>query len=265
MASKTQEKSQKKKLKIVGAPLTDDEKNLSRQASEAVRKFKLFLLLLPALILVAVVSYSWKVKESSKTKEGEAAHSLARNEGGAMTPNAPPQIVSVKLSPSSPLKGDSIKAEAATQGREGYPVSLSYQWSVNGTPQSETSEVFTGDFNKGDKISLTVIPFDEKGKGEPFSVSTYAFNSPPRIASTIQDSSSTNGDFSYQVKATDPDNDTLKYSLKSAPAGMTIDLQTGLIKWSIPSGYSGKVFVYVAVSDGSGGEATQIFNFQLDQ
>ena len=32
--------------------------------------------------------------------------------------------------------------------------------------------------------------------------------------------------YTYQVKATDPDEDKLTYSLKSAPAGMTIDPKT---------------------------------------
>ena len=39
-----------------------------------------------------------------------------------------------------------------------------------------------------------------------------------------------NQKFTYQVKATDPENDTLFYSLKTAPSGMTIEKTTGLIK-----------------------------------
>ena len=39
--------------------------------------------------------------------------------------------------------------------------------------------------------------------------------------------------YTYQVKATDPDEDKLTYSLKSAPAGMTIDPKTGAIQWNV--------------------------------
>ena len=37
--------------------------------------------------------------------------------------------------------------------------------------------------------------------------------------------------YTYPVKAIDPDNDPLTYSLTTAPAGMTIDPATGLITW----------------------------------
>lgn len=265
MADKKTERSRKKKLETVTVPKAE-EKKTSLQAEAARRKYKMFSLLLLALILVALVSYSWKVKAPSETKEGTVADSPIGKEGGAVTSiKAPPRITSIKLSPPSPVKGDRIKAEVTAQGREGHAVSLRCQWSVNGVLQSETSDIFTGDFKKGDNISLTVTPYDEKGKGEQFSVSTLVFNSPPGIISTIQDSSAVNGEFNYQIKATDPDDDILKYSLKSAPEGMTIDPQAGLIKWSIPSGYKGKVFVYLAVSDVTGGEATQIFNLQIDR
>ncbi|GAB6192614.1 NHL domain-containing protein [Desulfocastanea catecholica] len=63
--------------------------------------------------------------------------------------------------------------------------------------------------------------------------------------------------YTYQVKATDPDNDPLFYELEKAPAGMTIDPSTGLVQWK-PSGIqSGWYQATVKVTDGRCGETTQ--------
>src|SRR5207249_1117113 len=39
--------------------------------------------------------------------------------------------------------------------------------------------------------------------------------------------------FAYQVKAIDPDNDQLSYSLTTLPQGMTINASTGLVSWTL--------------------------------
>lgn len=67
--------------------------------------------------------------------------------------------------------------------------------------------------------------------------------------------------YRYQVKAIDPDNDTLTYSLENAPDGMSIDSDTGLIEW-IPFGNQiGWYYnIKVKVEDGRCGEVTQAFN-----
>jgi RHS repeat-associated protein len=66
--------------------------------------------------------------------------------------------------------------------------------------------------------------------------------------------------YSYQVKAVDPDADLLVYSLERAPSGMTIDPNTGLVKWTpnnnIPTT---PVSVAIKVRDNLGGEDTQTF------
>jgi len=63
--------------------------------------------------------------------------------------------------------------------------------------------------------------------------------------------------FVYDVEATDPDGDTLTYTLSAGPQGMTIDPATGLVAWTPPS--VGTTLVTVNVSDGRGGSATQSF------
>src|SRR5262249_49206928 len=64
--------------------------------------------------------------------------------------------------------------------------------------------------------------------------------------------------YTYKVDALDPDNDPLTYSLTTAPAGMTIDRNTGLITWT-PTYSLDPVSVTVRVEDGRGGFDTQSF------
>jgi hypothetical protein len=61
--------------------------------------------------------------------------------------------------------------------------------------------------------------------------------------------------YAYQVKASDPDEDALVYSLKSAPKGMSIDQSTGLINWPVPPEFKGDAEATAVVDDGHGGTA----------
>ncbi|HTJ01007.1 MAG TPA: PKD domain-containing protein [Dongiaceae bacterium] len=56
--------------------------------------------------------------------------------------------------------------------------------------------------------------------------------------------------YTYPVMATDPDNDPLQYTLAQAPAGMTINTNTGLIGWTPTN--TGSFFIQVNVYDNRG-------------
>jgi len=69
-------------------------------------------------------------------------------------------------------------------------------------------------------------------------------------------------EYRYDVNAYDPDNDPLTYSLLSKPEGMTINPQTGLIKWIPSRRQLGFNNVAVQVSDGTY-TATQSFTVNV--
>ncbi|NJD05984.1 MAG: cytochrome C [Methylococcaceae bacterium] len=58
--------------------------------------------------------------------------------------------------------------------------------------------------------------------------------------------------YSYDVNATDADQDTLSYSLTEHPDGMVIDAATGIITWKAAAASSGPVNFTVRVDDGFG-------------
>ncbi|MBE9010645.1 putative Ig domain-containing protein, partial [Pseudanabaenaceae cyanobacterium LEGE 13415] len=75
--------------------------------------------------------------------------------------------------------------------------------------------------------------------------------------------------YRYAVRATDPNNDRLVYSLLSAPVGMTIDANTGAINWVTKTGTLqqggdvGNHTVIVQVSDRRGGIAQQRYTLSV--
>ena len=87
----------------------------------------------------------------------------------------------------------------------------------------------------------------------------------PIITSTPITLATVNQTYTYNVTATDPDGNTLSFSLTISPAGMTINSTTGLIDWT-PTAL-GDYDVTVEVSDnGSPVESiTQSFTIQVEE
>ena len=78
---------------------------------------------------------------------------------------------------------------------------------------------------------------------------TNTTNGAPIITSTAVTSATEDDEYEYDVEATDPDGDTLTFSLETTLSGMSIDSSTGLITYTTPS--TGTFNVTVNVSDGS--------------
>jgi len=71
------------------------------------------------------------------------------------------------------------------------------------------------------------------------------------------------GTYNYDVEATDPDNDTLTYSLPTGPAGMSIDPATGLLQWPVTGSDLGDHAVTVRVQDPGGLFDTQPYTLTI--
>jgi hypothetical protein len=66
------------------------------------------------------------------------------------------------------------------------------------------------------------------------------------------------------VKANDPDNDPVYFTLKSGPKGMEMDKTTGLIQWKIRKEDKGNHSVEIEVFDDAGVKSIQKYDFTLD-
>ncbi|HUV60518.1 MAG TPA: putative Ig domain-containing protein [Desulfatiglandales bacterium] len=87
-------------------------------------------------------------------------------------------------------------------------------------------------------------------------------NQAPLIVSTPVTTAKVGVEYIYNVTATDPDEDTLTYSLTVKPKGMTINSTTGVINWKPLCNQAGDNLVIVEVSDGALSD-TQSFTIKV--
>jgi hypothetical protein len=175
--------------------------------------------------------------------------------------NAPPEISKVKILPEVFKPGDTLSVEVSASDVDGDEVTISYEWTKNGEPAGNSKRI-EAPLRRGDKVDVNITPFDGEVYSRPVILHREIVNLPPMI---IEDKKY-NFDgkiYTYQIKATDPDGDTLTYSLKSAPAGMTIDPSTGQLKWNVPPEFKGKTPITVSVTDGHGGESLQNLTLEI--
>ena len=175
--------------------------------------------------------------------------------------NSPPVISKVKILPEVFKPGDTLSVEVSASDADGDEVTVSYEWTKNGEPAGNGKRIETP-LRRGDKISVKITPFDGEDYGRFGLVDREIINLPPMI---IEDNifNFDGNMYTDQIKATDPDGDALTYSLKSAPSGMTIGSASGLVKWNVPAGVTGKTSFTVTVADGHGGEASQTIVFDI--
>ncbi|MFO0011239.1 MAG: putative Ig domain-containing protein [Planctomycetota bacterium] len=129
-------------------------------------------------------------------------------------------------------------------------MTISSSGSIRWTPTPDQSGMF--------HFAIEVL--DARGGRDEQNVSLTIFdNDDPIITSSAVVQAAVNTNYVYQVTATDAIGDTLTFSLRESPIGMTIDPSTGLIRWPVTTGAFETEPVTVEVSDGRGGIARQSF------
>lgn len=180
--------------------------------------------------------------------------------------NSPPVIQEVRIEPRVPYANDNLKALVQGSDADGDSVRFTYQWEKSGVILSEEKNetLQRGQFKKGDSIVVVVTPDDGESTGipkksEPIIIS----NRPPVIVSSP--SNKTDGNiYTYQVKANDPDNDPIIFTLKTAPKGMEIDKESGLIRWEIRKGDQGTQPIEIEASDSMGAKSFQKYTLSIE-
>jgi hypothetical protein len=180
--------------------------------------------------------------------------------------NSPPVIQEVRIEPRVPYANDNLKALVQGSDADGDSVRFTYQWEKSGVILSEEKNetLQRGQFKKGDSIVVVVTPDDGESigipkKSEPIIIS----NRPPVIVSSP--SNKTDGNiYTYRVKANDPDNDPIIFTLKTAPKGMEIDKESGLIRWEIRKGDQGTQPIEIEASDSMGAKSFQKYTLSIE-
>jgi hypothetical protein len=94
-------------------------------------------------------------------------------------------------------------------------------------------------------------------------VGRYYCNGSPTITSTAGTEATEEQEYTYTATATDPEGDTVTWSLTTSPAGMTIDGATGAVAWTPAVGVaSGNVSILA--TDAYGATAIQSYTITVD-
>lgn len=180
--------------------------------------------------------------------------------------NSPPVIQEVWIEPKVARVTDPLKAIVKSSDPDGDSINYVYKWEKNGVALSgeNTDTLEPNRFKKRDSITVTVTPSDGEASGKPKkSEAIIILNSPP----TITSSPPTAPDgriYTYRVTANDPDNDPIIFSLRTAPKGMEIDKETGIIRWEIEKRDQGPQLIEIEASDPEGAKSFQRFTLTFE-
>ncbi len=180
--------------------------------------------------------------------------------------NAPPVIEEVWIEPKMPTAKDNLRAAGKSADADGDPIYFTYHWEKNGVALlDERKEILEqGRFKKGDTIAVTMVPDDREIIGVPKkSAPITILNSAPIIGSSPPFSID-GTKYTYHVKASDPDDDPVAFSLKSAPKGMKIDQKIGLIQWEIQKEDKGTHSIEIEVRDNEGAVSFQRYTLVVE-
>lgn len=118
--------------------------------------------------------------------------------------------------------------------------------------------------NHNVKVVVTDLGNNQVEQTFTVNVTAVPSNNAPAITSTAPTGAAIGFPYNYAAKATDSDAcDVLAWSLDVAPAGMTINLSTGLIEWVPNAQQVGNHNVTVRVRDFSGAATTQSFTINV--
>ncbi len=152
---------------------------------------------------------------------------------------------------------------------------LSYVWSLLTKPVNSSVELISADRVQalltpdlpGDYVAQLIVNDTKLNSDAATSLVTVSVAPPvnhaPQITSNPPLTATIGNLYSYDVDATDSDNDALIYSLSLFSTGMSINTQTGIISWTPTAGQTGSQSVNVKVSDDKGGSDSQSFSISV--
>ncbi|MGH1540586.1 MAG: Ig-like domain-containing protein [Arenicella sp.] len=107
-------------------------------------------------------------------------------------------------------------------------------------------------------VKLHVADRVNSSSTQEFTIEVVDNNTAPSIISTFLGQAEVSIEYQYTVLANDLENDPLSYELLLAPAGMSIDANSGLVTWTPQEqDTQGQHTVWIAVDDGNGGVSIQ--------
>ena len=173
--------------------------------------------------------------------------------------NTPPTLASAAITPSSPKEADTLSVVAgATDDADGDDVELLYAWQVDGKVVGAGATIDGGSFDKGQKVQVTVTPFDGTDKGTPVtSAVVTVVNTAPVVSSVTLSPTSprTKDAVKATVKAVDADGDKLSYEYSWFVNGKKVSATGATLDGAVHFDKGDSIYVQVIAKDGTDASA----------
>jgi hypothetical protein len=178
--------------------------------------------------------------------------------------NLPPVVEEIHIEPKVAYSNSDLKAVVRSSDPDGDSVNYDYTWEKNGVVLSEKDILESNGLKRGESVTVTVTPHDGEVSGKPKKSELLIItNSPPLIVSSPPANLKGNT-YTYQMKAEDPDNDPIIFTLKKAPNGMVINKETGLIQWEFAKKDHGSQLIEIEASDPEGAKSFQRYGLTIE-
>jgi hypothetical protein len=146
--------------------------------------------------------------------------------------NRLPVIISAQIFPEKPNAESQLNVVIQGKDPDGDPVTYDYVWMKNDAEiaGAKTSILASGNFRKGDFISIKVTPSDGKADGKPFlSPSVKILNSPPVIQKVWIEPNvaHTTDELKVRVESFDRDGDSVYFMYKWEKNGVVLSEVSG--------------------------------------
>ncbi|WP_020405643.1 tandem-95 repeat protein [Hahella ganghwensis] len=154
-------------------------------------------------------------------------------------------------------EGETFQYQILAQDVDQQPLSFGLISGPEGTVINTTSGLVSWETGYTDAGSYGFVVAASDGETETrqsFELTVKNVNRVPVIQSTAPDQAQVGERYQYQVFATDPDGDELKYALATSTAGMTIS-ESGLIRWTPVEEQIGELSFSIVVIDTEGLQA----------
>ena len=217
----------------------------------------------PAGSALADNVFSW-TPNHDQAGSYEVAFSASDGQGGTVSETITIAVADANRSPTLAYVGDQSASEGGTltlvlAGSDADGDELSYTMSDSPSGSSLTGNVFswTPGINQAGSYQVTFTVSDSKGgTGTATITITIAdVNQPPTLAEISNRSVSEGEAVTFTLWATDPDWETLTFTVSGNPLGSSL---TGdVFNWTPSNDQAGSYAVTFTVSDGRGGQASQ--------
>jgi hypothetical protein len=215
-------------------------------------------------ITLGAVSKGTRVVVTATASDGVRTSDPAS--GSVTVRNRRPRLSEVRIEPWDKVAlGETLAVRAGGVDPDGDELHFAYSWEVNGETVDDSGDSFsTASLAPGDWVQVHVTANDGDSDSDPIaSARVRVVGSNPQIVSEPSGFAS-DGVYRYKVEVVHPDGDrSLRFELRSAPDGMTVDPISGQITWTPRSDQLGEHLVEVAVQDSKEAVTVQAFSLNV--